>query len=319
MKETMNQLGKEKIPFLFILDFELEKPVIIPLSLVDNSIISYNISGNTNDVPGANQPVKDFYFHKKPISRDIYLKAFFHVVNMEKTGYSYLANLTFPSEIETNLGLNDIYNYSHAPYKLYYKDEFTVFSPESFVKIQNGIIRAFPMKGTIDAAMPDAETKILRDPKETAEHATIVDLIRNDISMVAHHVQVVRYRYMEKILTHEKEIIQVSSEIEGQLPPGYHEIIGDIMFSLLPAGSISGAPKQKTIEIIREAEKVPRGYYTGVLGIFDGTNLDSGVMIRFVEKKNKKLYFRSGGGITTQSDPNVEYQELIDKIYVPFR
>jgi len=86
---------------------------------------------------------------------------------------------------------------------------------------------------------------------------------------------------------------------------------------LLPAGSISGAPKLKTLEIILETETYNRGYYTGVFGYFDGINLDSCVMIRFIENQNERLIFKSGGGITMMSDLDSEYRELIKKIYVP--
>jgi para-aminobenzoate synthetase component 1 len=89
------------------------------------------------------------------------------------------------------------------------------------------------------------------------------------------------------------------------------------LVKLLPAGSISGAPKTKTVEIIRQAEQEKRGYYTGVVGYFDGKNLDCGVMIRFIEKQNGTFFYRSGGGITTQSIAEAEYQETIDKVYVP--
>ena len=173
------------------------------------------------------------------------------------------------------------------------------------------------MKGTIDATTLNAKEKILNDPKELAEHVTIVDLIRNDISQVASNVRVERFRYVEEVKTHDRSLLQVSSEIVGDLPSDCASRIGDIIVSLLPAGSVSGAPKAKTLEIIREAEVVNRGYYTGVFGYFDGINLDSGVMIRFIEKDGDKLFYRSGGGITTQSNAKSEYQELIDKIYVP--
>ena len=86
---------------------------------------------------------------------------------------------------------------------------------------------------------------------------------------------------------------------------------------LLPAGSVTGAPKKKTVEIIRETEKYRRGFYTGVTGLFDGENLDSGVMIRFIENTNKVLVYKSGGGITMFSDCICEYNEMIDKVYVP--
>jgi len=232
-------------------------------------------------------------------------------------GNTYLLNLTFPTQIETNLSLKEIFYNSRAKYKIWYKDKFVVFSPETFVKIKDGKISSFPMKGTIDATLKNARAKIMRDRKELAEHTTIVDLIRNDLSMVAKKVYVEKFRYIEKIRTNEKNLLQVSSKITGLLPNDYREKIGDIMFSLLPAGSISGAPKRKTVEIIEKVEKYNRGYYTGVLGLYDGTNLDSAVMIRYIENKNGKLIFKSGGGITNYSDVRKEYQELIDKVYVP--
>ena len=110
----------------------------------------------------------------------------------------------------------------------------------------------------------------------------------------------------------------MSSEIVGELPESFNQNIGDIIFSMLPAGSISGAPKKKTIEVIKQAENYDRGYYTGICGIFDGENVDSGVMIRYVEQTNDGLIYKSGGGITAKSKLDEEYQELMDKIYIPF-
>jgi para-aminobenzoate synthetase component 1 len=93
--------------------------------------------------------------------------------------------------------------------------------------------------------------------------------------------------------------------------------LGEIILKLLPAGSITGAPKPKTLEIINRGENYKRDFYTGIFGYFDGKNLDSAVMIRFIENKNGQLYFKSGGGITSMSDATKEYDELIQKIYVP--
>jgi para-aminobenzoate synthetase component 1 len=173
------------------------------------------------------------------------------------------------------------------------------------------------MKGTIDAAISDAEQIILNDEKETAEHITIVDLIRNDLGITANNISVDKFRYIDRITTHDKTLLQVSSVISGDLPEHYNEDIGEIIFSLLPAGSISGAPKKKTVEIIKEVEKDKRGYFTGIFGLFDGKNLDSGVMIRYIEKNDEEYLYRSGGGITHMSRPEEEYQEMIDKVYVP--
>ena len=100
--------------------------------------------------------------------------------------------------------------------------------------------------------------------------------------------------------------------------PGYQSRLGNLLFQLLPAGSISGAPKRKTIEIIQAAEGQARGYYTGVCGIFDGRQVDSGVMIRFLEKTPEGMVFKSGGGITANSQEEEEYKEMLRKAYLPF-
>jgi len=127
-----------------------------------------------------------------------------------------------------------------------------------------------------------------------------------------------QFRYLDIIETNQKRLIQVSSKISGKLDKSYNKFIGEIMFRLLPAGSVTGAPKKKTVEIIQQAENYNRGYYTGVFGIFDGENIDCGVMIRFIEKNDSKFIYKSGGGITMYSDCLSEYNEMIDKIYVPF-
>ena len=173
------------------------------------------------------------------------------------------------------------------------------------------------MKGTIDADLPDAEETILNDAKEKAEHYTIVDLLRNDLSMVAKNVRVQKFRYIDHLKTSRKNLLQVSSEITGQLPKNYHEHLGEILFRILPAGSVSGAPKKKTLEIIKSAEKEDRGYYTGVAGFYDGKSLKSFVMIRFISKQNEQLFYHSGGGVTVNSKAEKEFEELNDKIYVP--
>jgi para-aminobenzoate synthetase component 1 len=173
------------------------------------------------------------------------------------------------------------------------------------------------MKGTIDAAVPDAEKVLLNDEKETAEHVTIVDLLRNDLNMISNNVRVEEFRYIDRLKTNFKELLQVSSVVAGDLEKDYHKNLDDLFDKILPAGSITGAPKKKTVEIIKDAENYNRGYYTGVFGYYDKGVLESAVMIRFIEKENDRYYFKSGGGITIYSDPEKEYQELIDKIYVP--
>ncbi|MFH0865102.1 MAG: aminodeoxychorismate synthase component I, partial [Bacteroidota bacterium] len=225
----MNEFGKNKIPFLFIIDFRCSSPVILPLPEINSNKILYEINGFTNASQQTFENTK-ISINKSPVVYSIFLTAFENVQKHLHYGNSYLVNLTFETPIKTNLTLKEIFSVSKAKYKLLYKDEFVVFSPEIFVKInKEGIISSFPMKGTIDATIENAEEKILNDKKVYAEHCTIVDLIRNDLSMVASKVYVKRFRYIDRLETSEKPLLQVSSEICGQLSGAYNEKIGTII------------------------------------------------------------------------------------------
>lgn len=317
--ETMNEMGSKSIPFLFVIDFGCQKPVVVPVEKAQEAGIFYFFREKSNYSSGQPELTTTLKFEKFPVDFNIYLKSFTKVQDGLKFGNSYLLNLTFATPIKINRSLQEIFSLSQAPYKLLFRDEFTVFSPECFVRIdEKGIISSFPMKGTIDASLPNAAEQLLSDPKEMAEHNTIVDLIRNDLSMVAKEVKVNRFRYLEEIRTNQKHLLQASSEISGRLAENWRSQIGHIFRHLLPAGSISGAPKKKTLEIIRQAELTDRGYYTGVFGFFDGKTVDSAVMIRFIEQEAGQMVFRSGGGITVNSQAESEYQEMTDKVYVPF-
>lgn len=315
----MNSFGKAQRPFLFIIDFLMQQPLIIPLDNVNPEQILYDFNGKTNAGLKPDYLKQVFTFEKEPPVYGHYRETFKKVMKHLLYGNSYLLNLTLPTALETNLSLKEIFFRSNATYKLWYNNRFVVFSPELFVKITNGRIESHPMKGTIDAAIPDAEKRILEDAKEIAEHNTIVDLIRNDLNRIAYNVRVERSRFITPVVTQYKTLLQVSSSIAGDLKNNYNEKIGDLIFNLLPAGSISGAPKKKTVDIILEAEPYERGYFTGVFGIFDGQNMVSSVMIRYIENVNDQLFFKSGGGITVNSRCKDEYQELIDKVYLPFR
>lgn len=315
--DRMNKLGKKRIPFLFILDFEMRKPIILPLDNVNPNEICYSFNGLSN-VEQVIVPLEgQFEFISKPVEKERYAKSYSIVQQHLRYGDSFLLNLTMPSNISTNLTLKDIFNSTKAKYKLWVKDNFVVFSPEIFIQTKGRKISSFPMKGTIDSSVPDAENKLMVSKKELAEHFTIVDLIRNDLSIVSKNVVVDRFRYIDEVVTHRGSLLQMSSEVSGELPENFKDYIGDMILSMLPAGSISGAPKKKTIEIIKKVEGYNRGYYTGICGIFDGENIDSGVMIRYIEQTPEGLQYKSGGGITAQSKLDEEYQELIDKIYIP--
>jgi len=341
----LNSLARLRIPFLFIINYKADGGYVIRQDELDPDYIqfqfeykqSYSFTRNTehetrntergtrNDENGkrntehgtSNTERKTLLWNTYPLSLSDYKPKFEYVLSQIHSGNSFLVNLTQPTKVHSSLTLFEIYQQSTANYKLWIKDSMLVLSPETFVRIEGSVISSFPMKGTIDAGIPDAQEILLNDPKEMAEHATIVDLIRNDLSQVATTVEVKRYRYIEKIKTNKQDLLQVSSEITGVLTDKSREHLGDIIFALLPAGSISGAPKTKTLEIIQLAEGYERGFYAGVCGYFDGKNLDSGVMIRYLEQESDGLTFKSGGGITAQSDLVKEYEELIQKVYVP--
>lgn len=315
--QTMNNFGRAKRPFLFMVDFDALKSIIIPVDEVDNQIIRFEI--NHSESFETSKKKQQIHLKKHPISFTEYQKSFNLVKENLLFGNSFLTNLTCQTPIEINLSLEQIFEVAIAKYKVWWKDNFVCFSPETFIKIDElGMVSSRPMKGTIDAQIENAEALILQDKKELYEHVTIVDLIRNDISRIANKVWVENFRYIDRIKNLSGgEILQVSSDIRGILPNNWQNNLGSMLFSLLPAGSISGAPKDRTIQIIKQAENYDRNYYTGIFGIFDGETLDSGVMIRFIEQTPQGLVFKSGGGITARSDAKKEYEEMIQKIYVP--
>ena len=312
----MDEAGRKKTPFLFGFDFELSEGFFVENPLNQHKIL-FDINGITNAPIVKSKPIQ-FTFNAFPEAEETYKKRFQSVRRGLLHGDSFLTNLTIKTPIKTSFSLHDIFCNSHAMYKLYIPDKFVCFSPERFVKIENGKIHSCPMKGTIDGVIPNAEEVILNDYKEKAEHYTIVDLIRNDLNHVATNVQVTRFRYIDTLTTHKGSILQVSSEIQGTLDSDYKNELGSIILAMLPAGSISGAPKIATLRIIREAEAEPRGYYTGIAGYFDGETLDSCVLIRYLEETQKGLFFRSGGGITINSVCENEYAEAVKKVYLPF-
>jgi len=314
-ESALNQWGREQAPFLFLVDFELENLLAWKINEVPDDI--WVSIGNFSRGPSLIENPKKIFLTKHPISFSDYETMFELIKERIRFGDSYLANLTIKTKIDLNASLGELFFSSKAKYKLCWENNFLVFSPETFIQIKEKKIFSFPMKGTIDASVANAQQLILSDPKELSEHVTIVDLIRNDLSAVANNITVNRFRYVEKIRTSQNDLFQVSSEIAGDLSDDYARSLGTLLTTLLPAGSVSGAPKKKTTQIIRDAEKENRGYYTGVFGYFDGENMDSAVMIRFIEQHGDAFYYRSGGGITAQSVAEKEYQEAIDKIYVP--
>ena len=188
-------------------------------------------------------------------------------------------------------------------------------SPETLVRLQNGILSTFPIAGTRprgktreeDIAL---ERELLEDEKELAEHNMLVDLARNDLGKISKYssVHVVNYKMVQRY----SKVMHITSEIEGCISEGKDAL--DAIEALLPAGTLSGAPKIRACEIIEELEKEPRGIYGGAIGYIDFTgNMDVCIAIRMAVKKNGKVYVQAGGGIVADSIPEREYEESENK------
>ena len=388
--DKINQLASQDEPFLFVINYQGDKAFIRLLSGINPEECLFDFEGRGNLSHVWKETLKEETWKKEILKKETseeeisettwqiepplyedYERSFNIVKSNIMAGNSYLTNLTCRVPVSCNLSLEEIFHRAKGKYKLllrrkrtqaedkaHLKEEnieenltpFVCFSPETFVRIKGGRIYSYPMKGTLDASLPNAEKQLMEDRKEAAEHATIVDLIRNDLSRVAENVRVDKYRYIDVLHTNKGDILQTSSEISGRLPEDYPHHLGEILDAQLPAGSITGAPKDKTMQIIQEAEGYDRGFYTGIMGIYDHGELNSAVMIRFIEEEtspvdfetdgeknfkasegkgdeasegkrdeaSRKLYFKAGGGITSKSDCRKEYEEVIQKIYLPF-
>lgn len=349
--DKINRLASQDEPFLFVINYQGDKAFIRQLSDInpEECLFDFEGRGNLSHVwkETLKEGTSETTWQIEPPLYEDYERSFNIVKSNIMAGNSYLTNLTCKVPVSCNLSLEAIFHRAKGKYKLLLRRSesltpFVCFSPETFVRIKNGRIYSYPMKGTLDASLPNAEKLLMEDRKEAAEHATIVDLIRNDLSRVAEDVRVDKYRYVDVLHTNKGDILQTSSEISGRLPEDYPHHLGEILDAQLPAGSITGAPKDKTMQIIHEAEGYDRGFYTGIMGIYDQGELNSAVMIRFIEeetspvdfeadgeknfkanegkkpKESRKLYFKAGGGITSKSDCRREYEEVIQKIYLPF-
>ena len=315
----ISRLAAAGTPFLFIISYDKREVVVRPLEkLAPLRVAIRGLGIGDWRLETTHYSLPTTHFKKHPVLFEQYKKAFDRVIEEIRAGNTYLLNLTFSTPIDLPYTLEEIFDMANAPYKLLWPGKFVCFSPEPFIKItQDGMISTYPMKGTIDASIPDAEARILANEKEMAEHVMVVDLLRNDLGIVAHDVRVKRFRYIDRLETSDKTLLQVSSHIEAKLEPDWPERLGEILDKMLPAGSITGTPKKKTCEIIDRIESHERGFFTGVFGIFDGKSVESAVMIRFIEQASEGLVYKSGGGITIDSDAEAEYQEMIDKVYLP--
>ena len=188
-------------------------------------------------------------------------------------------------------------------------------SPETLVQLDRGVLRTYPIAGSRPrGATPDEDAALERslraDPKECAEHEMLVDLGRNDLGKVCRFGTVEVERHME-VLRY-SHVMHLGSSVRGELRPDRDAL--DAVSAVLPAGTLSGAPKLRACQIIDSLEKSRRGLYGGAVGYLDFTgNLDLCIAIRFACKAGGKVYVRSGGGIVADSQPGPEYEETVNK------
>lgn len=205
-----------------------------------------------------------------------------------------------------------------SPYLYYFrfqKEQIVGASPEMLVNVTKGIVSTKPIAGTAPRGATMEEDKLLEqklknDPKERAEHTMLVDLGRNDVGRVSRFgtVEVTDFMKVERY----SQVMHLVSDVKGMLREDKTAL--DALLSVLPAGTLSGAPKVRAMEIIDELEDTRRGLYGGTVGYlaFDG-NIDTCIAIRTVLYKDGKAYVQSGGGIVADSDPELEYQESVNK------
>ena len=205
-----------------------------------------------------------------------------------------------------------------SPYMFYFSGtdvEVAGASPETLVKLEDGILYTFPLAGTRPRGKSEKEDKeleaeLLADEKELAEHNMLVDLGRNDLGKISKFGSVV----VEKFHSIERysHVMHIGSTVRGEIRPEYDAL--NALEAVLPAGTLSGAPKIRACQLIEELENNKRGIYGGAIGYIDFTgNMDTCIAIRLAYKKNGKVFIRSGAGIVADSDPDKEYMESINK------
>lgn len=205
-----------------------------------------------------------------------------------------------------------------SPYMFYFSGtdvEVAGASPETLVKLENGVLHTFPLAGTRPRGKTEAEDKaleaeLLSDEKELAEHNMLVDLGRNDLGKISKFgsVQVEKLRTIERY----SHVMHIGSTVRGEIREDRDAL--DAIAAVLPAGTLSGAPKIRACQLISQLENNKRGIYGGAIGYIDFTgNLDTCIAIRIAYKKNGKVFIRSGAGIVADSVPEKEFEECINK------
>lgn len=205
-----------------------------------------------------------------------------------------------------------------SPYMFYFSGtdvEVAGASPETLVKLEDGVLHTFPLAGTRPRGKTEEEDlaleqDLLRNPKELAEHNMLVDLGRNDLGKISQFgtVQVEKFHSIERY----SHVMHIGSTVRGQIREEFDAL--DAIEAVLPAGTLSGAPKIRACQLIGELERNKRGIYGGAIGYIDFSgNMDTCIAIRIAYQKNGRVFVRSGAGIVADSEPEKEYNECLNK------
>ena len=272
--------------------------------------------------PAKNQPLKLKSEFRALFSREEYCSMVQKGKDYVKEGDIFQVVLSNRLEADMEGSLLDCYRVLRAenpsPYMFYFSGtdgEIAGCSPETLVKLENRKVYTYPLAGTRRRGKDEAEDlalekELLQDEKELAEHNMLVDLGRNDIGKVSKIGSVNVEKYMD--IERYSHVMHIGSTVSGQIRDDLDGL--DAMDAILPAGTLSGAPKIRACEIINELENNKRGIYGGAIGYlsFSG-NLDTCIGIRLAFTKNGKVFIRSGAGIVADSVPEKEYQETLQK------
>lgn len=311
----------------------LKQKIILVVNVRTEGDLAQNYAKARADIKGMISLIRD---HTPQKEEPIYDKVNFRC-NVTKEEYAQIVEKTreyifdgdifqavlsrcFVSEYEGSL-INPyrvLRTTNPSPYMVYMNledVEIMSTSPETLVRLQDGRLVTFPVAGSRPRGKDETEDEalvkdLMSDAKELSEHNMLVDLGRNDLGRISEFgsVEVTKYQMIHKY----SKIMHICSQVEGDIRPDRDAL--DAIQSVLPAGTLSGAPKIRACEIIDELEPEPRGIYGGALGYIDFSgNLDTCIAIRMAVKKNNKVYVQAGGGIVADSKPDMEYEESANK------
>ena len=290
----------------------------------DNAVLELNKMAELikNGIPLQDNPLKLKSDFKYLFSKEQYCNMVNKTKSYIKDGDIFQAVLSNRIEVDVEGSLLDTYRIlrttNPSPYMFYFcsKDiEIVGASPETLVKLEEGVLHTFPLAGTRPRGKTkeedlQLEKELLSDKKELAEHNMLVDLGRNDLGKISKFgsIKVERYMSIEKF----SHVMHIGSTVRGKIKQDKMSL--DAIDAVLPAGTLSGAPKIRACQIINELEQNKRGIYGGAIGYIDFSgNMDTCISIRIAFKKNNKVFVRSGAGIVADSVPEKEYQECINK------